>query len=314
MTTFNGEAFIGEQIESLLAQTDTDWILMIRDDGSTDRTLELVHAYAAADDRIEIIEDEQGRTGSSCSNFSLLLQAALGRGADYVLCCDQDDVWDARKVAIQREQLACIETSERLPTLVHHDLEVVDEQLRPVADSYSGLMRIAPGDEQNPQRLLSRNEVTGCTLACNRSLLEMALPIPNSAIMHDWWLALCAAYFGRLRGFPDRLVRYRQHPANVIGASSFWHGLNPFTYRITNWQRGNGEFLQTIEQAKAFMVAFEEKLDYQSADCKALDRYCSLAQQSPWGRLQTIQENNLWRRYWFSNFVLFLRLLLLPRK
>ena len=66
-----------------------------------------------------------------------------------------------------------------------------------------------------------------------KALLEAALPVPEQAVMHDWWLALHAGFLGRLRPMPERFVSYRQHGANVIGAKSYRAGLNP----LQNWRR-----------------------------------------------------------------------------
>jgi hypothetical protein len=191
---------------------------------------------------------------------------------------------------------------------------VVDESLQPVADSFVGLMKLGPADERNPQRLVSRNEVTGCAMACNRALLELALPIPAEAVMHDWWLALCAGHFGRLAFMPDKLVKYRQHGANAIGAKSFWHGLNPFTNWVAGWRRGDEEFISTVRQARAFREAMSERLQSHPEARANLDRYAGLVAASRWQRLSALRGFGLWRNHWLLNLVLFMRMVLLPRK
>jgi hypothetical protein len=76
-------------------------------------------------------------------------------------------------------------------------------------------------ERNNFSNLVISNLVTGCTALINESLAEKALPIPESAIMHDWWLALVAAAFGKLVYLDIPLVRYRQHGSNTIGAKEF---------------------------------------------------------------------------------------------
>ncbi len=249
------------------------------------------------------------------TNFSALMKAAFQKGAQYVFCCDQDDVWEPNKLEVMLARLKQLEgTKEKAPSLAHHDLSVVDESLNPVAGSFIELMQLQPSDEHDPQRLISRNEVTGCAMACNRALLEIAVPIPEQAVMHDWWLALCAGYFGRMAYVPDKLVKYRQHGANAIGAKSFWHGLNPFTNWIAGWRRGDEEFISTVRQARAFRDAMAARLDKESEAYAALDRYCGLLGVTRWQRLRALREFRLWRSHWLLNVVLVLRMLLLPRE
>jgi hypothetical protein len=144
-------------------------------------------------------------------------------------------------------------------------------------------------------------------------LLELALPVPPQAIMHDWWLALHAAYFGRLRATPERWVRYRQHGANAIGARSFRHGLNPFTNWWRGWQRGNEEFLATVAQASAFAVHNDTRLDTGVTKGWAPALYARLPELHRWQRLRALRECSVWRRQGVLDAVLALRMLLLPR-
>ena len=190
---------------------------------------------------------------------------------------------------------------------------MVDDSLGPITGSFVDLMQLKPSDEQNPQRLISRNEVTGCAMACNRALLEIALPISGQAVMHDWWLALCAGYFGRLAFIPDKLVKYRQHGDNVIGAKSFWHALNPLTNWVAGWRRGDKDFLESVEQAKAFRAEMADRFDEESEAFIALDLYCGLAVATRWQRLRTLRQCGLWRSHWVLNVVMIMRMLFLPR-
>ena len=150
-------------------------------------------------------------------------------------------------------------------------------------------------------------------MACNRALLEIALPISNQAVMHDWWLALCAGYFGRLAFMPEKLVLYRQHEDNTIGAKSFWHGLNPFTNWVAGWRRGDAEFISTVKQARAFRTAMSDRLESNPKACATLDLYAGLVAATRWQRIKALREFGLWRSHWLLNVVLVMRMLLLPR-
>lgn len=313
LAAYNGADFLAGQLDSLIAQTETRWRLLIRDDASTDGTLEIIRAYMSEDERISLLDTGDGESRSALANFSTLLQAAYDQGADYIFCCDQDDAWHPDKLEVMLARLKRLEGDSKAPSLVHHDLEVVDESLKPIAGSFVGMMQLNPSDEHRPQRLVSRNEVTGCAMACNRALLELALPVSEQAVMHDWWLALCAAYFGRLQFVPRTLVKYRQHGRNTIGAKSFWHGLNPFTNWVAGWRRGDEEFISTVRQARAFMTAMDGRLERDSAAYEALELYGGMLEATRRQRLAALGQFDLWRDHWLLNLVLIMRMLLLPR-
>lgn len=312
LATFNGADYLAEQLDSLIAQTQADWTLLVRDDGSTDKTNQILSAYSRRDSRIRVLNHEVVGVGSALENFAQLMVTAINQGAEYILSCDQDDYWEPGKLENAVAELKAIEGAEQKPSLVHHDLAVVDQNLNLINKSFIGMMNIKPGNEHNPQRLISRNEVTGCAMACNRALLELALPISIDAIMHDWWLALFAGYFGRLHFMPEALVKYRQHGKNVIGAKSFWHGLNPFTNWVKGLQRGNAEFLETVKQARAFQKAIAGREIQQGSD-EVLELYIQLPSASRIQRLKSLRACRLWRSHWLLNAVLVVRMLLLPR-
>lgn len=313
LASHDGARFLSAQLDSLLAQSVGGFRLLVMDDHSSDDSAAILARYARRDPRMQLVERDAAAPSGALPSYAQLLQTAARSGADYVFCADQDDVWEAGKLAGMMQALQEAEGAARLPALVHHDLEVVDAGLLVVAGSFWEYMKLDPGTESRPQRLLSRNEVTGCAMACNRALLELALPIPPQAIMHDWWLALCAAYFGRLRPVRKRWVRYRQHGANAIGAKSFRQGLNPFTNWVAGWRRGDAEFLATVAQARAFCHAMHGRLDPQSAPARAIGLYASLPALSRWSRLRAMRQCAVWRAQWLLDAVLVLRLLLLPR-
>lgn len=313
LASFNGADFLGKQLDSLIAQTETRWDLLIRDDGSTDDTLEIIQEYSSKERRIRLLPADGKTVGSALGNFAVLLESAFANGAEYIFCCDQDDVWAPSKLELVLARLQQMEGEGDAPCLVHHDLVVVNAALEPLAGSFVKLMKLQPGDQYNPQRLISRNEVTGCALACNRALLEIALPVPGQAVMHDWWLAMCAGFFGQLVFMPEKLVKYRQHGKNTIGAKSFWHGLNPFTNWVAGWRRGDEEFLSTVRQAMAFRISMTDRLVKDSGYFATLELYCGLATATRWQRLRTLRQCGLWRSHWLLNVAMVMRMLLLPR-
>lgn len=217
LATYNGARFLPELLASLEKQTDDNWRLLVRDDNSSDDTAGIIRAWSARfEGRLLLLEDGCGTLGAS-RNFAELLFRST---ALYVACCDQDDVWSPDRLELTRRALAGSERDRGVetPTLVHTDLEVVDSNLRTIAPSLWRYQKLKPANSEDPGRAAVQNGVTGCTILMNRALLDLAMPIPAEAVMHDWWLAIVAAASGVVIGIPERTVRYRQHGGNELGA------------------------------------------------------------------------------------------------
>jgi len=261
MASCNGEAYLGEQIDSIQKQDYPHWHLILRDDCSQDATMEIAESIAREDERIQIIRDDLGNQGAA-GNFGVLLRYAKEMDAEYVCFADQDDVWQPWKLGRQMALMSEIEACRggQLPVLVHSDLAVVDEQLRIVSRSFMAFQRIRHEESSPLVVLLVQNYVTGCTVMINRALLDFALPIPTSALMHDWWLALCAAACGELAFLPDATVLYRQHRKNVVSAREFWRMLNPLRSDWRKrWLEGHTHFLQSFDQVRTLRERMLER-------------------------------------------------------
>lgn len=216
LATYNGAAHLRAQLDSLLQQEQADWRLLVRDDGSTDATAEILADYARrCPERISLLPHDGRRLGG-CGNFAELMAHA---SADYVMLCDQDDVWLPEKIRVTLAEMRRLEElhGQEAPLLVHSDCAVVDGELKPLSSS---LWRLQGGQPRRCalNQLLVQNVVTGCTAMVNRALLERALPIPAGALMHDWWLALVTAAFGKIGALSRPTMLYRQHGGNQIGA------------------------------------------------------------------------------------------------
>jgi glycosyltransferase involved in cell wall biosynthesis len=222
LATYNGGRYLRDQLDSLRAQSLTSWRLLVRDDGSKDETPSIIREYSLLDDRIHEIHDDNGHLGAS-GCFARLLEEAHRRGAKYVACSDQDDVWHPDRLKTSLKEIMATENKEgvRTPVLVSSDLAVVDEDLGEICSSFMKFENIANPSAPPLSTLLVQNHVVGCTLIANRALLDLALPVPAEARMHDWWLALCAKAAGVLRYVPVATVKYRQHSGNVLGARGF---------------------------------------------------------------------------------------------
>ena len=289
LATWNGEQYLAEQIDSVLAQTWTDWRLLARDDGSSDGTVEILKQYESKyPERIHIIRDSKANLGAS-GNFSVLMEHS---DADYLMFCDQDDVWLPEKIEILMGAMAELENEcgQDMPLLVHSDLTVVDDRLQPIAPSFWHYQQLNPKKGRFLNRLLIQNVVTGCALLMNRRTKELALPVPTDARMHDWWIALVAAAFGRISYVQNPLVKYRQHGGNKLGAKE-WNLVVLFRlfitgalYRVALEKRKI--LADTHKQAGAFVGSYGGQLDDGSLDLVRV--YALLPQLGPVARRLTL--------------------------
>lgn len=236
MATYNGSRFIEEQIISIQAQSYSDWVLYIRDDGSRDDTVQKTLLVESKDQRIKLVQDKLGNQGP-IGNFSTLMNLALQEKADYVFFADQDDVWHQDKLAIMLGGIRNLELTygNNKPLLVHCDLTVVNDNLVPIANSFVDYSRLSP-TSADLGVLLCQNQVTGCACVINSALLKLACPVPENVLMHDWWLALLAATTGKVGFIPKQLVLYRQHSGNVLGATSFKLRLKKLLFSSQQWK------------------------------------------------------------------------------
>ena len=219
LATFNGFSFIASQLDSILSQDYKNIRLIIRDDMSTDSTSRVLEAYSNQFPDVITLLPSERQLGAK-GNFSYLMGYSK---ADYIMFADQDDVWEEGKVGATLERMNLLElhNSKDIPLLVHTDLKVVDRDLNVLSSSFWNYCGIDPSKGHTLNRLLMQNVVTGCTMMINRPLLELGFPVPESAVMHDWWLALVAAAFGKIEVLPEATMLYRQHARNTVGASKF---------------------------------------------------------------------------------------------
>ncbi len=250
LPTYNGAAYLAEQVASIHRQTLRPQRLLVRDDGSTDGTLELIRRLEQRyGDWLRVLSAD-GNLGC-IGNVNRLLAATT---APYVALADQDDVWLSHKLERSLELLQGLEATcgAELPLLVHSDLELIDEAGVSLHTTYFQRQHL-DADRVAPADLAISNVVTGCTVLCNRALLSQALPIPKRALMHDWWLALVASAFGRVESLADVSVRYRQHSSNVLGAQGL--GLEYWCSRLFNFLHDPAAGCHTrdaIQQARCF--------------------------------------------------------------
>jgi glycosyltransferase involved in cell wall biosynthesis len=205
VTTFNGERFLREQLDSILAQTVQPREIVVVDDGSRDGTMAILEAYAAADSRFRIFRNEENL--GYVRNFEKGMRLAEG---ELVALSDQDDVWLPHKLAV-----LCDRLGDGL--IVYSDSELVDEggmrlgrRMSDVKNQigYDSCLMYAVGAWAPGHAMLFRRELVG-----------LCLPFPT-LVTHDYWLGFTATCHGAIRYVDEPLVLYRQHRGNVIGADT----------------------------------------------------------------------------------------------
>ncbi len=274
--TYNGEKYIQQQIESILKQTVPHFKILIRDDGSMDSSPSLLKQIARSESRVEIITDDKGNLGPAF-NFELLMKLAYQRGAEHIAFCDQDDYWIEDKLELYQDIIRSHDCNT--PLLIHSDLSVADEALNITHQSFMKFQGIQHTVKAPLRILLVQNFVTGCTTLINRALVEEALPFPPNIVMHDWWLALCAATFGKIEYVATPTTLYRQHALNTIGAKSYIKNimglLNLKRIRETKTLRFQN-FRASFCQARALLNFIHEKNNVFTNSEHIIDNYVGL--------------------------------------
>ena len=294
LATYNGEKHLAELLESLERQTCVDWQLIVRDDGSTDRTLSVIEAWAKDHPgKVRVLQDGRTRLGPS-ANFGALLEASE---APYFMFCDQDDVWLPDKMMLL---LNAVRDAERqrgahTPILAHSDLMVVDERRRPVSASFWRQQGTHPTSRHSHRGLILQNWVTGCALMGNIALRSLALPIPQEAVMHDWWVAMVAAFAGELVELNTPTVLYRQHGGNSIGAKG-WGALDLLVRFLrepfASIERTRSVIKKTQSQAAVFANRFADTVDARTIDlCR---EYGAVGTKRVWERKAFLVRRGLW--------------------
>ncbi len=258
LTTFNGARFLPDLLDSLLAQTDPDFVVRIQDDGSSDETPALIREICARDSRFST-GNEQNRHFGAAGNFLSLIRQSED---DYILLCDQDDVWEPEKIAVLKEAMADLEAGSApgTPLLVHSDCSVISEEGEQIEESFFRHQGWDPKAVTLPP-LLVQNNVTGCTLMINAPMRKLVSEHARAKelFMHDWFIALTAASFGKI-AFVDRpLTRYRQHEKNTVGASA-----RPLLIRgfaaLRNRRDAKRRILLTYTHTRVFSRLYNDRL------------------------------------------------------
>lgn len=239
MATFNGEHFLPAQLASIAAQTETPHELVIVDDGSSDRTLDLIDRFSRSTPfSVQVIRD--GAHLGSTRRFESAIRACTG---DIIVTSDQDDVWLPEKLERVRKAF----DSQPGSGVILTDAHLIDEEgvrstetlwtkLQLDHDHLEMLARDPVG------RLLKGSIVYGCTMAFRSSLKPVLLPFPEdpsrfgARAYHDWWIALAAAAVSKIQPLDEPLIEHRLHQGQQVGFPRR-HTRHYFPARVKRWRQ-----------------------------------------------------------------------------
>lgn len=250
LSTYNGERYVAEQIQSLLSQVDVHVQLHIRDDGSKDGTLAILRGFESNHENINVVAGNN--LGYVASFFELLSGADSACG--YFSFCDQDDVWLPRKLITAIGQIAPKDAA--VPVMYFSRTEYVNEQLQHLGYS-ADLDRLRIGYEN----ALVQNVATGCTIVLNRVARERVVAkLPTFCLVHDWWVYLVVSAFGDVIYDSQAYIKYRQHAGNAIGAADTVVGV--YTRRIKRFLAANRSSAASLQLAEFYRL-YGAELDAQ---------------------------------------------------
>lgn len=215
MSTYNGEVYLKEQLDSILNQKteigkrNFNLSVLIRDDGSRDNTIQILEEYQKKFPQITYM---RGKNIGACKSFFQLMQKA-DKEADYIAFSDQDDIWKENKI---KRAIMGLRRYDSIPAMYASDLEIVDQDLKPMKITASTSRGFCPSFGN----ALVENICTGCTMVINKKLYDMIVKVlPGHAYMHDWWIYMTASCFGKVIYDKKPWIQYRQHETNTVGSA-----------------------------------------------------------------------------------------------
>ena len=207
LPTYNGEKYVEEQVRSLLEQTYRHLEIIVVDDRSTDRTLEIVRRLAAEDGRIQVHANPE-----NLGLFANYLRGAARAKGEFVCVCDHDDTWRKDRVEILKDLL---EKDDR-NMMSYSDIEVCDEHLNFLRSSM-GLTETRLNGGWLREKSLLKNVTTHMMI--RKKANDLLVKVTDDApFAHDHLMLILSAGLGRVVYSKEVLIKYRQHASNAIGA------------------------------------------------------------------------------------------------
>ena len=295
LATYNGEKYLEEQLASIENQTYKNWRLRVHDDQSVDATWRILKDFQKKHGEEKVILKKNiPASGGSKNNFIGLIQAS---DADYMMCCDQDDVWHKDKIEKTYRRMRQMEKryGKDLPLLVYTDLKVVDSDLNEIDPSFHACMNLRTDSKLYYEMI--QNQVTGCTMMLSGAFKDYMNRVKNAEyiVMHDHWLAVIALVFGKMSYLDQVTMDYRQHGDNVVGAQN----ARSLAYMWIRFKRGREQFVQDMKascrQIAYFCILYKTCIESEKV-IKLLDTYAQLYDVNKVERLYYFFKFRFWKK------------------
>lgn len=287
LSTYNGEKFLNDLLDSVLAQDYPNINILIRDDGSNDSTTGILRAYESLPN-VEVLYSEN--IGAVKSYFELLKRAA--EDADYIAFCDQDDVWLKDKVSRAVFQLE-EKVPFHVPGMYFSRCLIVNEKLE--ALGYTQVPKRVPSFEN----ALVQNITFGCTMVINKQAwMQIIKELPLEARMHDWWVYQVVSALGIVVYDSRHSILYRQHSSNVVGIKATPFG--KWMRRLIRFVK-QGHLPLVTRQARELLRIYEDQLP---SDKKEILRDFLFSRGSVLNRIKYALRCRVYRQTLAENFVL----------
>ncbi len=292
MCTFNGERYIKEQLQSIVDNIMEDWKLFISDDQSADCTMKIAGEFQEKHPDKIFIYYNSSKKGAIGNFLNKIYETGLLMAEDdYIMLCDQDDIWNPDKIEkTMKGMKELIKTyGNNRPLLVCTDVCVADDDMNVINESFRRMNHYSIKNLDFPH-LMMENKVQGCTVMINRSLALMLKKMPKRATMHDGWLGLIAAAFGKVKYIDEPTMKYRQHDNNVQGSVAYKDDVKN---KFSNLKEQRQIVMNTTGQIAEFIDIYAELLSPEVR--RQAEAFATLPQQNFFVRRYNIFKYHMWK-------------------
>lgn len=285
LVTEQGETYLPDLLHSLERQTYPNWQLVVVDNASEDNTQGILKAWQAAHPQLlkTLILGSQAQLKSQSLN-----ELVACSHADYLMLCDQDDVWFPEKIELQFAAMQVLEKDENQsqPLLVHSDLVITDKEKNILSPSLWEVLGV--DNTQRPEAYLLNNPTMACATLFNRVAAKVSFPMPTHLSAADRWLALVCAWFGSVDALPHPTILYRLTQVERLQTNQ------TLQQRVELWS----------QYAQAFLSQFGERLDAEAF--QLVSAVADLKHLKGWQRRKHIMQHRLFDRGVMGNVALLL--------